>query len=139
MKTRLIIFCITFLFPALIFGQLKNLNCKRIKIGSFYFYPPASSKGFLIIRNKTTQKEINLQTGDTSFWRIKWQSPCIFTLSFLRKSRAVSNEELSFFNSHKTVVEILGLTKDYYIFKGGLDNMVTSNVTDTMWFTKRVL
>lgn len=139
MKTRLIIFYITLLLPIFNFAQLKNPDCKNIKTGNFYFYPPTSSKGFLIIRDKATQKEINLQTGDTSFWKIRWQSPCAFTLSFLRKSRRVSNEELSFFNSHKVAVEIFRVTKDYYIFKGRLDNMATSNVTDTVWFTKRGL
>jgi hypothetical protein len=31
---------------------------------------------------------------------------CAFTLSFLRKSQPVSNEDLSFYNSHKPVVKI---------------------------------
>jgi hypothetical protein len=138
MKTQFI-FCITILLPFLVLGQLKSTHCEKVKTGNFYFYPPKSQKGFLIIRDNTTQKEINLQTGDTSFWRINWQSPCAFTLSFLKKSQPVSNEELSFYNSHKTVVEILAVTKDGYVFKGGLDNMATSNVTDTLWFKKREL
>ena len=137
MKLRLILFNIIVLLPSLVFGQLKSFDCKRIKTGSFYFYPPAQQKGYLIIRDNATQKEINLQTGDTSFWKIKWQNACTATLSFLRKSQAISEEELSFFNSHKTVIQILSVTKDYYIFKGGLDNTITSNITDTLWFKKR--
>lgn len=139
MKTQFIFFSLAFLLPSLVFGQLISADCKKVKTGNFYFYPPKSQKGFLIIRDNTTQEEINLQTGDTSFWRIKWQSPCAFTLSFLGKSQPASNEEIAFYNSHKTVVEILNVTKEYYTFKGRLDNAATSNVTDTLWFNKRVL
>lgn len=134
MKRRFIYFCIIFLLPTVVLAQS---YCSKIKKGKFYFYPPNSEKEFLIVRNNSIQKEININIGDTSYWKIYWQSPCIFNLKFLRKSQPVSHEELQFYNSHKTVIEVLKVTKDYYVFKGSLDSINTGAVTDTLWFKRK--
>ena len=137
MSRKLINFLILFM-PLAGIGQMKGSNCNSIKKGKFYFYPSNSQKQFLIIRNYSIQKEINLQTNDTSFWKVSWQSPCMFTLTFLQRSQPISSEELLFFNSHKTVVKVLKITKDYYIFKGGLDAITNSSaVADTLWLKRK--
>lgn len=138
-KVQALFFCMLLLVPSFIYAQLKNTDCNSIKKGQFYFYPPNSQKGFLIVRNNFVQKEINLSTGDTSFWKVDWQTPCLFHLTFMRKSKPISNEELSFLKSHQTAVEILQVTKDFYVFKGGLTDVNTSRVSDTLWLRKKLL
>jgi len=68
MKLRLILFNIIVLLPSLVFGQLKSFDCKRIKTGSFYFYPPAQQKGYLIITLRLT----NIQKIKKSFQYINF-------------------------------------------------------------------
>ena len=124
---------IIIVFPVTLLGQLKLSDCKRIKHGTFYFYSPNTQKS-VIIREGSNQKEINPQKGDTSFWKVTWQNACSYSLKFIRKSQPISDEEKSFYNSHISFVKILSITKDYYVFRGGLDsNNNKSALTDTLW------
>lgn len=130
-------FLLTFLLPLFTLGQSKVCNCNGIKTGTFYLYPLNSQKSFIIIRDKSIQKEINIEAKDTSFWKVNWQSNCILNLKFIRKNQPLSDED-KFFYSHNIVVKVLNVTKDYYTFKGGLDSVNnTSALTDTLWFTAR--
>jgi hypothetical protein len=138
MKKTLTYFSIIFLFPLTIIGQPKASGCDKIKNGTFYFYPLRSQKEFVIIRDDSIQKEIDIKTSDTSFWKVEWVNNCHLNLKFIRSSQSMSNAKKSFFNSHITVVEVLDVTKDYYIFKGGLDSINNANIlTDTMWLKAR--
>jgi hypothetical protein len=126
--------------PLYIFGQSEKSNdCNKVKYGTFYFYPANAQTGFVVIRRNSLQEEINLKTRDTSFWKIQWTSSCGFNLKFIRKSLAISVEEKVFYNSHLSVVEISKITKDYYVFKGGLDSLSgKGSMTDTLWFKAKM-
>lgn len=131
---------VTFLVPLLVFGQhtLGGTDCRRVKNGTFYFYPPNDQKGFIVIRNGATQREVNLSTGDTTFWKVRWKSACAFDVRFIRKSLPMSLAEAKFYDSHTTVFEVLKCQKDYYVFKGGLDSIDNPNaLIDTMWLKPR--
>ena len=136
---RYITYLIAFILPLSIFGQsVKSSNCNKIKYGTFYFYPANAQNGFVIIRKKSLQEEINLKTSDTSFWKINWINSCEFNLKFIRKSHPISKDEIAFYDSHVSVVKITKITKDYYVFKGGLDSINNiSAMTDTLWFKSR--
>lgn len=139
MNKNLISILVASISPLLMFSQsIKTNNCSKVKQGTFYFYPVKGQSVFTIIRENGIQKEINIKTGDTTFWKIRWRSACEFNLKFIRKSRFVSNEEKLFYNSHLSVVRILNVSKDYYIFNAGLDSLNVKNVlTDTLWFKAR--
>lgn len=127
-----------FLLPLIILGQSKTVACSTIKTGAFYFYPEKGQKAFAIIRDDSMQKEINIKAGDTTFWKVNWQSDCMFNLKFIRKSQAISDVEKSFYKSHTTVFKILEVTKDYYVFKAGLDSINNAKMlTDTLWTKAR--
>jgi hypothetical protein len=130
---------LTVLFPLLGVGQSAgNVDCKRVKNGTFYFYPPGKPKGFTVIRKGGIQTEIDLSAGDTTFWKVNWKSDCVFNLRFVRKSSPMSANESKFYNSQTTVLAVLSCRKDYYVFRGGLDSIDSPNaVTDTMWFKPR--
>ena len=124
-----------FLFPLILFGQVKSFDCQQIKTGTFYFYPHKSKHQYIIIRESLLQKEINLNTNDTSLWKVNWQNDCIFDLKFISITRILSEFEKSFFNSHFSVIEIIDVKQDYYIFQQGLDSLNSINpVFDTLWF-----
>jgi hypothetical protein len=129
-------FLITFLSPLIILGQsaVVGSGCNKIKEGTFYFYPANAQKAFAVVREGAIQKEINLNTNDTSFWKVNWENDCVFSVKFIRKSHPMSDDEKSFYNSHITVFKILTITKEYYVFKAGLDSISNANIlTDTMW------
>jgi hypothetical protein len=90
--------------PLLSLGQSQGASCSCIKNGDFYFYPSVTQKDFLIVRNHLIQKEINVNTGDTSFWKVSWSDLCIFNLKFLRRSQSMSDEEKLFYTSRKTII-----------------------------------
>jgi hypothetical protein len=133
-------FLIIFLVPLVSVAQqtFDGTDCRRIKNGTFYFYPPTNQKGFIVHRNGTIQKEINLSTGDTTFWEVHWKSACVFEVKFIRKSQPMPLEESKFYKSHTTVFGVLNSQKSYYVFKGGLDSINNPRaLTDTMWLKPR--
>ena len=140
MNKGFVSFLIAFIFPLFMFGQSVTLTgCNKVKYGTFYFYPVKVQNGFAVIRKKNVQKEINLKTKDTAFWEVKWKNTCEFNLKFIRKSRPISNDEKTFYNSHVSIVKILTVTKEYYVFSAGLDSLNATNaLTDTLWFKPRV-
>lgn len=140
MNKEFVSFLIALTFPLFMFGQSATVNnCNKVKYGTFYFYPENVQNGFIIIRKKNIQKEINLKTSDTTFWGVKWKNTCEFNLKFIRKSRLISNEEKAFYNSHVSVVNILKVTKEYYVFNAGLDSLTNkSALIDTLWFKARI-
>ena len=134
MNKIFIIFLIPFLLPDLLSAQSKKNDCEAVKQGTFYFYPPKSQERYLIARNSSVQTEINTKTSDTSFWKVNWVGDCVLHLKFIRSSQLMSNTQKSFLNSRTTVIKVLEVTKDYYVFKGGVDSITAKNTsTDTLW------
>ncbi|WP_205514636.1 hypothetical protein [Longitalea arenae] len=133
-------FFIALVCPLFVCGQPARVNdCKKAKYGTFYFYPPKTNEEFVIIRDKGLQREIDLKTKDTTFWQLKWKNDCQFSLKFIRKSGPISDDEKAFYNAHVSVVQIEKVSKHYYVFKGGLDDLENGNfLSDTIWFKPRI-
>lgn len=133
-------FFIALVCPLFACGQPARVNdCNKVKYGTFYFYPPKTNDEFVIIRDKDLQREIDFKTKDTTFWQLKWKNDCEFSLRFIRKSGPVSDDEKAFFNNAHVSVQIAKVSKQYYVFKGGLDSIESRNpVSDTIWFKPRI-
>ena len=137
MSNKFINFLITFLSPIILSAQSKALDCSSVREGTFYFYPLKSQEQFVIIRDGSIQKEINSKTSDTSFWKVDWINDCVLNLKFIRSNQSMSNAQKFFFSSHITVIKVLGITKDYYVFNGGLDSISRNSAVDTLWLKAR--
>lgn len=98
---------IIFIIPLFLACQNENENCRIAKTGTFYYYPRKTNRQFQIIRTNNLQTEINLATGDSSFWTIKWQDECTFSLLYVRNTRIMSDKEKEFTNSHVVNCKIL--------------------------------
>lgn len=119
--------------------QPRKQDCNSVKNGTFYFYPDRSNDRFTIIRQDNLQKEINLNTGDTSFWRIDWTTDCSFTAKYLYGGSLKSDKDKQFLNDHTTLVNILATTKEYFITKMSLDSISSPfTSTDTTWLTNKL-
>ncbi|ULT41740.1 hypothetical protein KRR40_45405 [Niabella defluvii] len=92
--------------------------CANIKTGRFYFYPQNTKQFFVILRSDSLQREINVVTNDTSYWKINWKSPCVFDLIFLKTTKKLSTEELEFYKSNLISTQILEATKIIIFLKG---------------------
>jgi len=116
--------------------QERKVNCTAIKNGRFYFYPSRSDRSYMILRKDSLQTEIDVKTGGTSFWRVRWIDSCTYTTRFLyASSPEVTN---LFSNNHIVIVQILRARKDYYVFTGRLDSISSPNsLTDTIWLHKK--
>lgn len=133
LKSSILINCL-FLSSFFVFAQVTKLNCKKVKIGTFYFYPAESKQPYMIVRDRSFQKEINLKTNETSFFQVNWQNDCMFNMRLIKTTRALSAFENSLFRSHTTTIKILVINQDFYICKLGIDSLNSKPVIDTLWF-----
>lgn len=108
-------------------------DCQSVRKGKFYFQPKNSGKKYFIIRTAFIQKEVEVNSIDTSYWKIKWIADCKFTLEFSHKTGKMTVEEKSYYTSHKLLVEILNVKKNYYSFKADLDSISGRPSIDTLW------
>ena len=106
MKKRYCLLLISLCFFSLLWGQNNPEQVNRIKIGVFYFYPKNSSESFNIIRNDSIQMEINLNTQDTTIWRIRWQNDHLFNVRYWTGTKKLSDAELAFDNAHIIMIRI---------------------------------
>lgn len=117
-------------------ATLPQRNCRNVRKGEYYFQPANSTKKFLVVRTGTFQKEVEINTRDTSYWKIKWIADCRFTLEFSHRTNKLTMQERSFYASRKIVVQILNVTRDYYSFKAGLDSISSRSLIDTLWMKR---
>jgi hypothetical protein len=109
-----------------------KVSCKDFQNGQFHFYGKGSH--FLIIRKDSMQKEINLATQDTSFWKISWSDDCIYRAKYLYGGGNYSEEKKNLLRNHTTIIEIQKTTPEYYIFKASLDTLNSKySLVDTVW------
>ena len=109
-------------------------ECGLVKNGRFHFYQNNRQYHSIVIRKDSLQTEVNLSTGDSTFWRIAWVSDCQFTCNYISGSKIKSQEELDFYKKSTLTFNILKTTKKYYTY----DALFTSNnnsqsFSDTMW------
>lgn len=75
-----------------------------------------------------------MNTGDTSYWKIKWLSDCTFSAKYLAGGPEKTDEEKDFLARHQTVVQILKISPTYYIVEGSLDSVDSDmSIVDTIW------
>ena len=133
LKSGILLNCL-FLFSFMVFAQVKKLNCKKVKIGTFYFYLAESKQQYIIVRDSFFQKELNLKTNETSFFQVNWQNDCTFSMRLIKTTRALSEFESSLFRSHTTTIKILAINQDFYIYKLVINSLNSKPVIDTLWF-----
>ena len=92
----------------------------------------------MVIRTDSIQKEVEVNSHDTSYWKINWITDCSFTLEFGNSTKNLTIQEKSFYASRKVVVKIVTVTKDYYSFKVDFDSISSRSLSDTLWMLKEI-
>ena len=111
-------------------------SCGSFRTGLFYHY---SSNGIsAYIREGSIQKEVNLQTGDTSVWRVEWKNNCHYTLTYLYGQGAFAEIMKAVKTKTAVDVEIVESTADYYVNKTAKNIKTHSAATgDTLWLNEQ--
>lgn len=91
-------------------------DCTLIRAGKFFQYKNANQLNSTIIREDSTQYEINSETGDTSIWKIHWTDDCTFTCAYFSGLKFSSEPESDFYNHLIIIFKIKKITDDYYCF-----------------------
>ncbi|WP_346321099.1 hypothetical protein [Chitinophaga sp. YIM B06452] len=68
--------------------------CENIRTGEFKLKGPDNSKTWTILRNDSTQEEINHYTGKSVNFSVKWTSPCEYELRLISSSDTSVNFEM---------------------------------------------
>lgn len=133
-----LIFTILFLTAYTGFCQ-NSSSCQNFKTGVFYIYPKNDTGRFVITRTGDVQKEVDLVTGDSTIWKIKWMDDCVYQLKFISTSGKLSAEQRELQTKHDLVISITGSGKDYYTFQGSFDKVKNPVIMyDTMWLSEKV-
>ena len=125
---------ILLIIPAAAICQNKKTNCDKLKNGTFYLYPSDLNKHYQAIRKGNIQIEMDLDTGDTAILKIEWPRECTYTLQYVSGTKQRSKEEDDFWANHKITFDIVETGKDFYIFKGYVENEPSfPTLQDTIW------
>ncbi len=121
-------------------AQSNKLSCAELKNGIFHVYPKNSIKHYTSIRESDLQKEVNVENGDSTLWKITWINDCSYSLKQISTSEKLDEKAVSFFKKHKLAYQITHVTEDYYVYKGYVDNISGDPFqTDTMWLKEKTL
>ncbi len=109
--------------------------CSKVKNGIFHYYQNNGKFHSLIVRKDSLQTEINLNTNDTSYWRIQWISECAFTCKFISSTKQMPKPEYEFYKSSSLKFNIMGTSKEYYLYNAVFTaNNYSKVLNDTIWF-----
>ena len=125
---------ILLLIPAAAICQTKRTHCDKLKTGTFYLFPSDLNKHYQAIRKGSIQIETDLDTGDTAILKIEWPRECTYTLQYISGTKQRSKEEDDFWANHKITFDIVETGKDFYIFKGYVEDEPSfPTLQDTIW------
>ncbi len=93
----------------------------------------------VIIRKDSLQSEINMRTGDTSYWRINWITDCQFSSHYLSGIKFASKGDEYFYKTSTLVTITIGtITKDYFLYDALFENEYSrKKYSDTCWLHER--
>jgi hypothetical protein len=113
-------------------------SCAELKSGIFYFYQKNSADRYIIYRADAVQKEVNVQTGDSTFWELQWIDDCSYSLKIKSTSVKLSPEAKKMAAEHKLVYTIKKITAEYYTYQSTIDKPSNLKLSeDTMWLSEK--
>lgn len=137
-KSLSVFFCISSWFFLAFVTISSPPECKVVRNGTFYYYQNKGLNHSKIIRKDSSQIEINVTTGDSTFWKIEWISDCSFTCTFISGPHMKSREEVAFYKLSNLKFNITHVSKDYYTYDALLTNRNYSKTTsDTIWLHQK--
>jgi hypothetical protein len=94
-----------------------ELKCREFRTGRFMLNDKKIDRKYVIERNDTLQIETELNTGDTSKYKVTWVSDCEYQLNILEGREELMN----FYRGRTLTIRILETYKNGYKFEGQLE------------------
>jgi hypothetical protein len=134
----LFLFCLSLLPFQKTFAQNDQPPCVNVKDGTFYSYAVNSNDNWKSVRNGDVQEEINLITGDTIHFQVKWANNCEYSLKYKSGGKNLGRDVLALFKQYAYVSVIKEVAPEYYVTTSYLDATTNYPVAvDTMWHSER--
>jgi hypothetical protein len=116
----------------------KNLDCSRVKEGSFYYYSKLSRDKVDIERFQNLQLETNTKTGHVLKSKIVWKTDCSYSMYINALSGSKLSKIDSLISTIPASVDIIELVNKHYIAKTKLTIMSkVIESTDTIYFKRK--
>ena len=122
----------------LAYTSLNNYQtCKKYRVGTFYYHfqTDESIRHFRVVRNNTTQTEINEDNGNITKLKLHWIDDCTYEMRFLEGTEVLLKDLLDVKKKMILKTTIISSTDEYYIFKS-TSNFSTHELIDTIWLRK---
>jgi hypothetical protein len=114
--------------------------CAYLKTGIYYSYPRNTSTRYICVRDGDREKEIDMDTGDSSVWQIQWLDDCSYTMKYLSGNDELKPRDQQFLDKHIIALRIEKSTTDYYVYSAHADKISKrSYATDTFWLHEKSL
>jgi hypothetical protein len=111
-------------------GQLNDSACLHIREGVYYSY----NSGAVFIRDQNYQKEIDMNTGDTTLWAIEWQQNCKYRLTYVSGTGRLDDYLKRLNQKFSVDVSVIKFANDYYVYKTAYNKVTHLEASsDTIW------
>lgn len=129
-----------FLVFALPLTALSQDQAPPFSNGIFYTYSNTKHIRYRLERNGETEKDINLDSGDSSVWRMNWKDNQTYTFEYIGGNSPQMKGMEKFLEKHKIACKIEKVTADYYIYSGYFDKVTNLPISkDTVWLHEKAV
>ena len=114
-------------------------TCKDLHTGIFYQYPKNSGRQMEINLQEGVEKDVDMVTGDSSIYTVKWLSDCVMSEKCISSTEKAMTDHWKFVKKHTFINEITTITDAYFLINIYLDKLSDKpSETDTIWFNRRL-
>jgi hypothetical protein len=125
---------VVILWPFLCCGQYHTPKCADLREGIVYSRSQDKHQPYKILITRSTLKQVNLTTGDSSIWEIQWVEECGFTIRYLFGNDSLGQRQKYYLLQHVIALKIESITPDYYLYSAYRDRIGHRlYARDTLW------
>jgi hypothetical protein len=122
------------LHPFLCYCQYHTPKCADLKECIVYSRSQDKHQPYKILITRSTLKQVNLTTGDSSVWEIHWVEECGFTIKYLAGNDSLNQGQKYYLQDHAIALKIESITPDYYLYTAYRDRIGRRPYAqDTLW------
>lgn len=113
-------------------------DCSSIIESTYFSYPANSNDSSTTHRSKDKLVEIDLRSGDSTVWKIKWTGKCTYDAEYISGSKKLEPDVRNFLKEHKFIFKVQAVTTDYFILAAYYDKIKDRPfAVDTAFFQRK--
>lgn len=99
----------------------KECNCAKFKSGKYTMGDESAKYQYYIVRNDSTQKEIDVKKGEIAEFKIVWVSDCKYILTIKDGNKKL----MDFYKAKQLIITIIDTYADSYKYSAEMKGMKT--------------